>query len=275
MNGKRLSLLTLAPLHVGSGSSVGVVDLPIQRERATQLPVIPGTALKGVLADLFLERMGEKWVRSEVGMGLFGTVSGAEQLKQGALKVGEARLAAFPVRSAKNAFVWVTAPMVLARLGIPWEAGMLQPSQGYGQEVCSFDKAFVLEEYRVDRLGDVPEAVVEAFGAFCDHPLWSSSVKTRLAVISDELFCYFAQNACEITNHNRIDDDTHTVVPGALFEQENVPSETLFVAELHAAKTETLEAVCKALEAQNYLLQIGADVTTGLGWCHTTLRDMK
>ena len=38
-------------LHPGSGTALDVVDLPIQRERHTQWPVIPGSALKGILRD--------------------------------------------------------------------------------------------------------------------------------------------------------------------------------------------------------------------------------
>ena len=36
-------------LHPGSGTALGAVDLPIQRERYTQWPVIPGSTLKGIL----------------------------------------------------------------------------------------------------------------------------------------------------------------------------------------------------------------------------------
>ena len=52
-----LTLYTRTPLHVGSGTSVDVVDLPIMRERITGFPVIPSTSLKGVL----LQRGREVW----------------------------------------------------------------------------------------------------------------------------------------------------------------------------------------------------------------------
>ena len=48
-----MSIFTRTPLHVGAGSAVGVVDLPVMRERHTGYPVIPGSSLKGVLADLW------------------------------------------------------------------------------------------------------------------------------------------------------------------------------------------------------------------------------
>jgi CRISPR/Cas system CSM-associated protein Csm3 (group 7 of RAMP superfamily) len=41
----------LSPLHAGTGQTVDVIDLPIARERATQLPLVPGSTVKGVLRD--------------------------------------------------------------------------------------------------------------------------------------------------------------------------------------------------------------------------------
>jgi CRISPR-associated protein Cmr4 len=46
-----VTLYTRTPLHIGCGTSVDVVDLPIMRERITGFPVIPGSSLKGVLRD--------------------------------------------------------------------------------------------------------------------------------------------------------------------------------------------------------------------------------
>lgn len=44
-----LFLVCETPLHAGSGDSLGVVDLPIQRERHTSFPKIEGSSLKGAL----------------------------------------------------------------------------------------------------------------------------------------------------------------------------------------------------------------------------------
>ena len=55
MKTKLMTIFTRTPLHVGCGSSVGAVDQPVARERHTRFPIIPGSAIKGVLADLWLE----------------------------------------------------------------------------------------------------------------------------------------------------------------------------------------------------------------------------
>jgi CRISPR/Cas system CMR subunit Cmr4 (Cas7 group RAMP superfamily) len=57
MNSKILTIFTRTPLHVGTGSSVGAIDQPVIRERHTRIPIIPGSALKGVLADLWFDEL--------------------------------------------------------------------------------------------------------------------------------------------------------------------------------------------------------------------------
>src|SRR5439155_14129022 len=70
-----LTLYTRTPLHVGSGTSVDVVDLPIMRERITSFPVIPASSLKGVLLQAAREKWGDpraKFPPPEARL-LFGT----------------------------------------------------------------------------------------------------------------------------------------------------------------------------------------------------------
>lgn len=50
---KALTILVETPLHAGSGSDLGIVDLPIQRERHTQHPKIEASSLKGCLREAF------------------------------------------------------------------------------------------------------------------------------------------------------------------------------------------------------------------------------
>ena len=52
-----LGLHAQTALHPGSGSALGTVDLPVQRERHTQWPTIPGSTLKGILPDACREQV--------------------------------------------------------------------------------------------------------------------------------------------------------------------------------------------------------------------------
>lgn len=130
-------------LHPGSGTALGVVDLPVQRERHTQWPVIPGSALKGVLRDACREaiavrddlddlpryddkpdkrgkREGTRRDRADATLQLnvpFGPPTAGAGEFAGALAVTDARILLFPVRSLWGVFAWVTCPAVLRRLG--------------------------------------------------------------------------------------------------------------------------------------------------------------
>ena len=251
------SLFTCTPLHVGCGSAVGVVDLPVLRERATGFPTVPGSALKGVLRDLFDAKAQDE---------LFGRQDG-----RGKILVGEARLAAFPVRSAQGGFAWLTSPLALGRLRI--RCPEVGEEAVFAPDALVIGNDVVLEEYRLRRTGGLPEGLAEKLAPLCGHTLWQESLAKRLAVVSDTMMTHFAQNACEIAYHNRINDETGIVEDGGLFAQENVPSETLFVGKLMADDPDHLRQLTDKLAEADNLLQVGADATTGLGWCFVTCKE--
>src|SRR6185295_9771500 len=94
-----LTLYTRTPLHVGSGTSVDVVDLPIMRERITGFPVIPSTSLKGVLLQVAREKWGNPRENRvpEIGKILFGGVEeeeGEQKSNAGCVQIMEAKLLA-------------------------------------------------------------------------------------------------------------------------------------------------------------------------------------
>lgn len=131
-----LFLYCETPLHAGSGSDLGIVDLPIQRERHTGFPKIESSSLKGALREDFESNAHEIMVagrqfkvndglRSKskgVGMGkpltlAFGPEGDeANEAHAGALAFTDARLLLFPVKSMKGVFVWITCPAILRRL---------------------------------------------------------------------------------------------------------------------------------------------------------------
>lgn len=53
-----LFLYAESPLHPGSDSGVGAIDLPVQREVGSGLPVFHGSGIKGALKDAARERAG-------------------------------------------------------------------------------------------------------------------------------------------------------------------------------------------------------------------------
>lgn len=137
-----LFLICETPLHAGSGSDLGVVDLPIQRERHTSFPKIEGSSLKGALRQAFEQGVVRQLAEDssnieEVKVGLktlnrvFGydgsplrgiskddmdkLLKDDEKEFSGCISVSDARLLLFPVKSMRGVFAWITCPRVLRR----------------------------------------------------------------------------------------------------------------------------------------------------------------
>ena len=109
----------LTPLHVGAGRGVGYIDLPILREKVTNLPLVPGSAIKGVFADKH-SATDEKRQSDPIFRAAFGISDprgGAEAgANSGSLVFSDARLVCLPVRSLYGTFAWCTSPLILQRL---------------------------------------------------------------------------------------------------------------------------------------------------------------
>jgi CRISPR-associated protein Cmr4 len=310
-----LYIFTRTPLHVGAGASVGAIDQPIIRERHTGFPIIPASSLKGTFADEWnkelLEEQTDKGEAKRVRVKKDGTATDAAWLFgsdnanhsfAGAVQFSEARLLAFPIRSAKGSFAWITCPLLLrraARDGVL--AAPLLPPVSPDDEHAIFvelgplaleteisnggqkrkPKQVVLEEYTFTSSGELPPGLGAALqGLLPDDEVWKE-LATRLVILSDGMMSFFAQNACEVAQHVRISDETGTAASGALFNQENVPSETLFYSVVHFFKGRGEHFKTKpAGEAEkefrkkvidSKVFQFGGDASTGLGYCTVVL----
>ena len=117
-------LICETPLHAGTGNDLGVVDLPIQRERHTTFPKIESSSLKGSLREAFESNPAVDRKQIHLAFG-YDDDERDESVKehfkefkqfQGALGFTNARLLLFPVKSMKGVFAWITCPKVLEQL---------------------------------------------------------------------------------------------------------------------------------------------------------------
>ncbi len=257
-----LSIFTRTPLHIGAGASVGAIDQPIVRERHTGFPCIPGSAIKGVIADLYCDT---QYHRTPDGVALLGKEN-AEQA--GGVAFGEGKLLAFPVRSARGCFAWVTSPLTLQRWlresGQSCDIPRPEGTEVYTAEPLQTQTGQVLLEGYLLDAAPLPAKLVDVLKGASKDPMWGELLSEHLLVASDEMLSHFCTTSCEIAQHVAIDDRTGTAKDGALFNQENVPAETLFYATLTELRPGTLR-----LLSIPPVLQLGADATTGLGFCST------
>jgi len=313
MHTRLLYLFTRTPLHVGAGSSVGAIDQPIQRERHTGFPIIPASSLKGSFADQWNDSLGQAdkngrhWREAGEAAWLFGSDDAKEEkAAAGALLFGEARLLAFPIRSAKGSYAWITSPLLLrraARDGVIAESDIPAfPPENDADGKALFSKSgplalpndkLVLEEYTFSHTGSDEtklKSTAEALQKLLpDDPVWKE-VASRLAILSDGQMSFFATTACEVAQHVRISDETGTADPGGLFNQENVPSEALFYALVHATDSrlkgkayagtaftdkkaeDAINTFCSKV-TEKKVFQFGGDASTGLGYCTVCLAE--
>lgn len=270
MTSKILYIFTRTPLHVGAGASVGAIDQPVQRERHTGFPIIPGSSIKGVLRDFFA-RKGQALEDID---NLFGKGSDGKDALAGQISFGEARLVAFPVRSAKGAFALATSPLALRRLArdAGWDLKIpdMPPDMHClaGTKVTLPGKsAAVLEEYRFSVDAVFPADWEEKLTGLLNDAVLGGAYG-RFVLLSDGDLSHFAVNACQVNQHVRIDDKTGTAEDGGLFNEETVPSETLFYSSLTELRSTPAAPIPVFTELANErLIQFGGDGTTGLGFC--------
>jgi len=299
-----LFIHALTSLHPGSGTALGTVDMPVQRERHTNWPIIPGSALKGVLRDACREKTldgdaaDSKRSRKEINekddilVAAFGPgkIEGEGDSHAGALSFTDARLLAYPVRSIKGVFAWVTCPAVLDRFNRDLKLARRDlitnvPQPEKSKAYCKSDSPLlignndlVLEEFDFQRGGDADTVAnrIATFVAADENT--RESIKKRLVILNDDDFTHFAQYATEVLARIGLDYEKKTVKDGALFYEEFLPPETIFYSVVIASESRFATVKKDAAGILEYLgnnlpeyLQIGADETIGKGICAVRL----
>lgn len=287
MQTKLFHLHALSALHVGTGQGVGVVDLPIARSKATHLPLVPGSALKGVLRDEAEQQWGLK--KDEV-KSLFGPDNTIEESHAGALALGDAHLLLLPVRSFAGTVAYATCPFILRRYARDHQTdipvvGLVKSETAAvtSNSVLYVDKAetkLALEDLdlsaghldSVDQWADYiaqqlyPDTVLQA-------EQWREQIKERFVILPDDIFSFLADTATEVRMRIRLNRDTRIVENGALWSEENLPAESVLWGVMgiaasrdkkHSASEEEMADLVKNKEIH---IQIGGKHTVGRGLC--------
>ncbi len=279
-------------LHPGSGTALGTVDLPVQRERHTQWPVIPGSTLKGILRDACRRRGG-----SDADLfAAFGPETAEADKHAGALTLTDARILAFPVRSLKGIFAWVTCPAVLERLqrdrslvqtnGQPFKCSK---ELAKDEALCATNSPLlvdgnklILEEFEFERTGDAGDVATWVSQRAVADEATQRRLQSHLVVLHDDDFTHFVRHATEVVARIALDYERKTVKGTALFYEEFLPAETLFYSVVLANPSRRDGHGKCANQILQYLhnnmptvLQIGGDETIGKGLCAVRLNNGK
>lgn len=294
---KRLMFIYVeTPLHAGSGRGLGAVDLPIQRERATNYPIIQASSVKGKIRAEMRARNGWQDNGAEI-TALFGQAGEEGSSAAGAIAPGDARVLLFPVRSLAGVFAWTTSLHALARFqrdcalaGLNFSLPALSepakdPATAWIAENSALKagEAVVLEEFSFNPQANKAVAQVGEWIAQNALPpsytYWRQELPKKLIILPEDYFRDFVTHATEVQTHVRLDPEKKTVQTGALWTTESLPVDTLLYAPLMAMRSRVNGATWSAdqvLDALNSVLngqrvQFGGDETTGQGWATVTL----
>jgi len=265
---KLLFVHALTSIHPGTGQGVGSIDLPVARERATNLPVIPGSTIKGCLRALLPNgpSKDEAFGKSDA---------------QGKIRFSDARLLLLPVRSAGSTFVWATSPYVLRRfqrdcnlLGAADVPGTIPtPGDRYADMVDKSAGVNIDGEPRLI-LEDLDFKIREGLSTqwadwianrlFADLPEWQHEFRKRFVVLSDSNFDFLAEHATEVNAHIQIGENG-VVKNQALWYEESLPAETVLVSIIEESGGVTASSIVPPI------MRLGGNETTGQGLARLAL----
>ncbi len=281
------------PLHAGSGSNISHVDLPLQRERHTDYPIVQASGVKGACRDwaenLLAARQGEI-------TRIFGPEGDSSSEHSGAVAFTDAQVLLFPVRSFKGGFAWLTCPQVLNRLqrrlamiganvDVGWQAPSDTPAIGqvWTGKTCRLaaDGVIILEDMACR--ADQSQAVLVdnlaawlAAKAFPQTPVYAylrQSLPECLLILHNDQFQDFVRLSTEIITRIRI-GESGTVESGALWTQELLLADTLLYSLVLAKNLRVNGTTQKAQDSLQFIqelvttgriLQMGGDETIGRG----------
>jgi len=286
MKAKLLFLQALSPLHAGTGQGVGAIDLPVAREKATGIPIVPGSTLKGVLRTNCEDE--------ELRIRVFGPETENARKHAGSAQFSDLRLLFLPVRSLAGTFAWVTSPLLLRRFqrdcamtNTPFPAAIpavddkntcLVPSSDskLKMDIETQENQIVLEDLR---LAGQPDAALKTLVdwlkifLFGSDASWQALFAERVCVVHDDVLSFLLETATEITARIQLQEDKKTVKDGALWYEEALPAESILsglmvIQEIAASEKDVLEAITKLAQSP---LQVGGSATVGRGLCRFRL----
>lgn len=249
-------LHALSPLHAGTGQAASLIDLPLARLKATGIPYLPGSSIKGVLRDSARPAPGdppdpptEEWKAFFSAFGSdFGSNRDHTEDHAGAVLFGDARLLLLPVRSLRGTFAYVTSPLLLRLASQDLEAAGAQALPDVplvaaaGVLLC---RTSVLDANGKVYLEDLDLDVATA-AAGQPHPpdatSWGKRLASllfdskheaqlteRFAIVDDETMTFLWETATQVDARVRLDPETRVAADKALWYEESLPAESVLI----------------------------------------------
>lgn len=265
-----LGMLAESALHHGAGRSAGIIDLPVAREAATDVPFIAGSGVKGALRDRARQlRRDDTEIKRCFG----------EQDRAGLLSIADARLLLLPVRSLTSSYKWLTCPLLLeryrrdlARCGIGTVVPRVEVpvrDDCSGAVAAGKDTIF-LEERELAIAAALPAGLTAAISPLLRHDDTRKRLGGQLVVVSDDDFAWFCRYAIPIAARNVLERDTK--VSKNLWYEESLPPDTVLYTLVMARDDASATSLTTLFPDEDPYLQLGGNETVGHGWVAITMQ---
>ncbi len=292
MNARLTFVHALSPLHAGTGQGAGVIDLPIAREKATGLPFLPGSSLKGTLRA----RCSAQECKQVFGPDT--TEVQTDSNHASSAQFSDQRLLLLPIRSLAGTFAWITSPYVLRRLARDIEDAQISSPTASIPDIQTTGTCAIAtntSKIKVDTpqpkvyLEDLElkaqiSAEAKTWAEWIGQRVfpndkdkaWQQMLTERMCIVHDDVFNFMIDTATEITARIKLQEESKTVQEGGLWYEEALPTETILSGIVLAMPTKTSGiTTAKVFEVLQGLtektLQFGGKATAGRGMCRVQL----
>lgn len=301
MKSKLTFIHALSPLHAGTGQGVGVIDLPIAREKATNIPYLPGSSIKGSLRDEFNPSSSDDEAVREQKVKLQNQIFGPEDASfAGAIQFTDQTLLCLPIRSLAGTFAYVTSPYILKRLKRDAESAEIDVTKLVIPTIANKDSCVIAsntlkiivkdannQNKDVVVLEDIdltPTLNPNLTDWFKDNlfvgSTWQAIFDGRFCVVHDDIFSFLLQTSTQIMTRIKIDDNSKTTSDTGLWYEEALPTESILFGLALAFPNEktqlTKEKIFENVSAKlTDTLQFGGNATVGRGLCQVYFAEVS
>ncbi|MBM9520416.1 type III-B CRISPR module RAMP protein Cmr4 [Desulforhopalus vacuolatus] len=281
---------TRSGLHCGVGQGLSDIDLPVAKHSLTGHPLVPGTSIKGVLRDYF-----EETEEQEKFAAAFGGMQKGKSDFASALSFTDCQLICLPVRSYFGTYAHAASPQTLRLLKEEMTRGGYEnlpeiPRFAHPQDTTEYHSA-VPKDSRLRRAGG-KQLLLEELDLLVDTEFqknadeWAALLAEELCpndaegqsffhegfvVVDNDVLNFLCETSLPVSAHNKIGENG-VVEDGALWYEEYVPAETLFLGAVYGENGRgekhhnlsagaLLDLVCSTPLS----LQVGGNATTGRG----------
>lgn len=249
---------TITPLHIGTGRTVGIVDMPIEKD-SFNLPIIPASSIKGAIRSSFYGDPLEQL--------LFGPKPGEEPFT-GAFTPLDAYLVAIPARSLKGVWTLVTAELALRRLKeqacLVGANNLIESVEQYLREILEInlkhneialskdeakEKLSVDDEVILNEEFRFKVKIAKSLDGIAEYLL--PDERWRLVAIHDDMFIRVVDRSLLRRARVRISPSTKTVEEGGLWREEDVPPNSIFATIFFYSKLRANDERINRLKNEN------------------------